>query len=126
MSDFIPTNQLEVALQKAQSEGGNFVDFLKLFVTAEVYVPSATDFVKDPQSFRPVLFDKDGEQHMVVFTSAERAQSVAHLGPFGQLSGVRDLIKGMPAGTGLFVNIGQKCGFSMSSAGLKRLAQDVS
>lgn len=125
MTEFIPQNALEIELQMAKAPGGDFNAFLKTFLQSEVYVPSATDVDANPDDFRPVLFDKDGEPLMVVFTAKERAKSVSHIASYGLMYSAGHLIKNMPAGTGLFVNPAQGAGFSMSSTGLARLAQDL-
>ena len=123
VSVFIPQNQVETDLQAAQADPENFGAFLKKFLLAEVYVPSVTDVEKDPESFRPVLYDKKGEPLMIVFTSKDRAKAVAHIGQFGMPLRVATLVKRMPPGTGLFVNPGESVGFDMSAEGLKRLGQ---
>ncbi|MAK61674.1 MAG: hypothetical protein CMK09_11900 [Ponticaulis sp.] len=122
MTEFIPQNALETDLQAAMADHSKFSAFLKTFIRSEIYVPSVTDVEKDPESFRPVLLDKDGKPLMVVFTSKERAKSVAHVGAYGMpLLGAR-LVKGMPTGTGLYVNPGEAVGFDMSPEGVAKLA----
>jgi len=125
MSEFIPKNELEIELVKALSPGGNFNDFLNYFVKSVIYLPSATFVQADPEKFRPILFDKGGEPHMLAFTARERADAVAHVGPFVNDINVVKLLETMPAGTGLIINPDLRASFSMGATGLQRLAQSV-
>ncbi len=125
MTDFIPQNPLETALVEALAPTGNFNDFLKTFVQSVVYVPSATYVAKDPSNFRPVLFDKNGEPHMLVYTARDRTDAVARVGPFVNALSVSQLLKAMPPGTGLIVNPDLSASFSMGATGLQRLALSV-
>lgn len=126
MSDFIPQNPLEIALQAALAPGGQFAEFLKVFVKSETYLPSAKYTGVDTTNFHPILFDKGGEPHMLAFTARDRTSAVAHVGPFISDIPVHQLLRNMPAGTGLIVNPDLSASFSLSAAGLQRLAQDVS
>ncbi|WP_377380356.1 SseB family protein [Ponticaulis profundi] len=126
MVSFIPQNKLEIDLQAARADGGNFAAFLPNFVRASVFVPSVSDVHKNPGDFQPVLFDQEGEPRMIVFTAESRAASVSHVGPYVKSLPVQRLVTGMPMRTGLLVNPGESVGFSISAAGLRRLAADIS
>lgn len=125
MTEFIPQNPLETALVAALAPGGDFGGFLKLFVKSEVYLPSATFVQPNPANFRPILFDKGGEPHMLAYTARDRTEAVARVGPFVNAISVYRLLKMMPTGTGLIVNPDLRASFSISATGLQRLAMDL-
>lgn len=122
MTDFFPQNDLETELQAAMADRSKFGEFLKTLVRSSIYVPSVTDIEKNPADFRPVLLDKNGKPHMVVFTSKERASAVAHVGAYGSFILGARLIRGIPPGSGLYVNPGVSAGFDMSPEGVAKLA----
>jgi len=84
------------------------------FWTESFVVPSGQDISQDPSRFQPVLFPRESDQMMAVFTDGSRIPpEVSRIAPFVvRLSG-RDLLRGLRPGVGLVINPGSTLGLEI-------------
>lgn len=122
---FQPANELETALVRAQSGGTPMEDFLKLFVTADIAVPSGGEITRDGQGFQPLLFDKEGTPMVACFTALGRAGRFAHQTPYCLQIKAGEFLRRIPSGHGLVVNPGESVGFDIAPDGIQRIVAEL-
>ena len=121
---FSPLNALEVALVAAACGNAPLEEFLKLFLSSRVVVPSGTEVLPDGTGMMPVLYDKEGTQMVAVFTDLERARRVAHLASYClEMNGADFLTRVCPE-YGVVVNPGYSKGFDLSTEGIRNILRD--
>lgn len=124
MLQFDPINELEAALQKARSGSLPMSDFIKLFVSSELAVPSGEEVMADGSGFRPLLFDKGQVKMVACFTAKERIGAFAARAPYCLVIKGRDFLRRVPPNYGLVINPGHSIGFEISPEGLLNIVRD--
>ncbi|MCR6653190.1 MAG: SseB family protein [Cellvibrionaceae bacterium] len=122
----IPENELERLLVDAQSGKIDFQEFIRFFLKADIFVPSAAEVMQDGSGLEPLLFDKKGTQMLGVFTSMSRVSLFQNMASFCMSMKGYDLISLMPEDIGLVVNPGFDKGLEISPSGLKAIFKDHS
>ena len=72
MTEFIPTNDLEVALEQAHQGLLPVPSLLRVLVDSDLAVPSASEVMGNGQGFQPLLFSKEQTQMLACFTDKAR------------------------------------------------------
>ena len=120
----IPENELERLLAHTQLQKSDFREFIKFFLKANIFIPSATEVMPDGTGLEPLLFDKKGTQMLGMFTSAGRVSLYKSQFLFCLSMKARDFIARMPEGFGIVVNPGFDTGFEMTPTGLSAIVRD--
>lgn len=120
----IPENDLEILLVKVQQGKIDFVDFFKFFMSAEIFVPSASEVMPDGSGMSPLLFEKNGDQILGVFSSLSRVSLFKGQADYCLSMKGRELIARLPAGYGIVVNPGFDKGFDVPPSGIKKILRD--
>ncbi len=123
MSDnvFVATNTLEVYLQQAMSGRVSMDEFLKVFVSSELFMPSVTECGDNPSKLVPLVFRKGSTSMAALFTNLQR------IDPFKDkikdvlaMKGGEFLLRAAP-GFGIVVNPGWPIGFDIADYAIKDL-----
>jgi hypothetical protein len=99
----IPENELERLLAHAQLQKSDFREFIRFFLKANIFIPSATEVMPDGTGLEPLLFDKKGTQMLGVFTSAGRVSLYKSHFFFCLSMKARDFIARMPKTSALLL-----------------------
>jgi hypothetical protein len=124
LSQFIPQNELEVALEKTHSGRLAMPDFLQVLVESDLAVPSGSEIMADGSGFQPLLFDKEQVKMVACFTAKERLGSFVSLTPYCLVIKGREFLRRVPPEYGVVVNPGQPVGFDISPEGLSQIVRD--
>jgi hypothetical protein len=116
MSDFVPANDLELALASVRGGGRPLRAFLRTLLASPLTVPSSREPGREP-----LLFKKGGTDMVVAFTGRSRLAPYAALAAScRQVEGLA-LLRQVPPGCGLALNPGCPAGFALSPRSLERL-----
>jgi hypothetical protein len=121
MTDFIPLNALESALESARAGRSSLPDFFSVFAESDIVVPSGSELMSDGSGFQPLLFDKEGVQMVTCFTAMERIGEFSRVTPYClKIKGDEFLLR-IPVEYGLVVNPGQSVGFDVPPSGVREI-----
>lgn len=126
MQPFEPSNDLEIALQKAQLGEIPLPDFLRQLWAADLFVPSEEEIRLDAQPFRPVLMPGKDAQMVVVFTALERAAGLHKTAPYNLKIAAKEFLPRTPPALGVAINPGLAVGLEISPTGLREMIKELS
>lgn len=121
MTNFIPLNTLESALESARTGRSSLPDFFSVFAESDIVVPSGGELMSDGSGFQPLLFDKEGVQMVACFTAMERIGEFASLTPYCLKIKGDEFLMRIPVEYGLVVNPGQSTGFDVLPSGVREI-----
>lgn len=123
-SDFIAKNPLEEKLIAAQRGQLPTHDFISNLMKIDVYIPSASNVEASGQGFAPMLFARNGEVLMTVFTAMARINKYGEQFPFCiSMTGAK-LVSWMPPQYGIVVNPGYRVGLEIPAWGVQEILQE--
>lgn len=121
---FIPANDLESALVQANKKNMPIREFLSVLLESDVYLLSSTEVNSDGSGFRPMMFDKDGETLISVFTGRERTNKANDRLPYCLTMKGRQLIQRIPAEFGIVLNPQWEVGLEIPPQGLQDIRRE--
>lgn len=124
MKEFLPKNDLEIALLKAKSGFLPASELMRSFVDARVVVPSAAEVAMDGAGFQPLQFSKENVQMLACFTTPERIGEFSSMAPFYLEITGRQLLQRLPSDYGVVINPGWPVGFDISPQGIPKILAD--
>lgn len=124
MKEFLPGNDLEIALLKAKSGFLPASELLRLFVGARIVLPSASEVAADGAGFAPLQFAKENTQMVGCFTAAERIGEFSNVTPFYLEVTGKQFLKRLPPDYGVVINPGWSVGFDISPQGVAKILDD--
>lgn len=126
MEKLIPENQLEEYLSNLLNDNFKFIDFFRFFLTAKVYIPSASEIKLDGTGFSPLVFNKNEVEMIGIFTSKNRTFLYSEKFPYCLSIQGKEAIKRIQSSSGLVLNPGYDQGFDISPEGLSKIIGDFS
>lgn len=126
MRPFEASNDLEIALQKAQAREIPLPAFLRQLWAADLFVPSEEEIRLDRQDFRPVLAPGKDAQLVVAFSALERAAGLHRIAPHVLKIAAREFLPRTPPAFGIAINPGLAVGIEISPAGLRQMIREFS
>jgi hypothetical protein len=120
----VPSNALESSLVSAMQGALSLREFLRVLLHSRVVFPSTTEVMPDGSGMSPLIFDKEGEQMLAVFTSFERAQRFSDSVKFCLEMDGHQFVCRLPAGYGVVLNPGWTAGCEIPPSGVVDLARD--
>jgi SseB protein N-terminal domain len=124
MTEFVPLNEFERALEQAQAGQLAMPALLETLVRAEVALPSASEVMDDGSGFEPLLFPKEGTQMLACFSDKSRIGQFKAMAPYCLVMRGLDLLRRVPPGFGVVFNPGWRIGFDISPDGIARILRD--
>lgn len=124
MKEFLPNNDLEIALLKAKSGFLPASDLMRMFVESRIVVPSAAKVAADGTGFQPLEFSKENTQMLGCFTAAERVDEFTKMVPFYLEITGKQLLERLPPDYGVVINPGWPVGFDISPQGVSKILND--
>jgi len=122
--EFVPTNSLEESLIAAREGRLPLRQFLSALLSSDVALPSRTEIKGDGSDFDPIIFSKDGQPMLAIFTSLERAALFRSEAPFALVTNAKEIFRRLPKEYGIVVNPRSSQGFDMSPRGLQDLLKE--
>jgi hypothetical protein len=123
-SEFVASNAFEKKLVEAQSGRLPTRDLISHLMQVDLYVPSASTVVQSGHGLTPMMFARNGEELMAVFTAIERIYRDRELFPFClSMSGAK-LISWMPHQYGIVINPGYRVGMEIPASGVRDIRRD--
>ncbi len=101
-----PQNTLEEALVAARDGSLSAEAFLHILVEMPLFLPSGTPVQSDGAGLAPVLLTRNGTDYLAVYTTQERAGSVAGTASYCLQVAAAWVLTHMPSGAGLVINAG--------------------
>jgi len=126
MEKLTPNNQLEEYLSNLLSNNLKLIDFFRFFLTANVYIPSASEIKLDGTGFSPLVFNKNKVEMIAIFTSINRTALYSEEFPYCLSIQGKEAIKRIQSSSGLVLNPGYDKGFDISPEGLSKIIRDFS
>ena len=123
-SDFTAENPFEELLVKAQSSLAPLRDLLSALMQTDVFIPSASKVERDGKGFKPMLFDKNGETLMAIFTAQDRIKKYASQFPFCLSMKGAKLVNWIAGRYGVVINPGYRVGLEIPASGVKEIHRD--
>ena len=77
------------------------------------------------EGFIPAIAHRDGEHHLVAFSSVQRFRDEGRLGGEAITMPVREVLLRMPADVGIVINPGSSQGFELGPAAVARLRDEL-
>lgn len=99
---------------------------LWVFASRVVLVPSTVEVRPDLAGLEPLLFERNGESLLTVFTNTERSDAFADEARYLVAVAGEDLIRRMPDGVGLVVNPRSELGFEVPARGVAAFRSEIS
>ena len=99
---------------------------LWVFASRVVLVPSTTEAAPDLSDLQPLLFEREGESLLGVFTSTVASDAFTAEAPYLVAVAGEDLIRRMPDGVGLVVNPRSESGFEVPARGVAAFRAEIS
>lgn len=99
---------------------------LWVFASRVVLVASRTETAPDLSDLQPLLFERNGESLLGVFTTTEAADAGGADAPYLVAVAGEDLVRRMPDGVGMVVNPGSVNGFEVPARGLAAFRAEIS
>jgi hypothetical protein len=99
---------------------------LWVFASRVVLVPSTTETAPDLSDLQPLLFEREGESLLGVFTSTVASDAFTAEAPYLVAVAGEDLIRRMPDGVGLVVNPRSESGFEVPARGVAAFRAEIS
>lgn len=120
--DFIAVNDLERAMIDAQAGLMTPTAFQDVFLSAPLYLPSASAIQSDWSGFLPVVYKREGAEIIAVFSEAERSRRVAHTAPYVLQIDAADFISRLMPDLGVVVNPGFSVCLELPPPAVRRMA----
>ena len=120
---FVPCNPLETSLLMANNGHLSVAEFLRVLLTSEVTVPSATEVSSEDGSMQPLFFKKGQGFMLAVFTHLERAKKFPEAKSFANMKGTA-LLRALPSEYGIVINPGFSVGLDISAEGIRDIVRD--
>lgn len=121
---FDPTNDLENELVEVMQGNTELPEFLGKLMEVDVYIPSASEIQQDGTGFQPLMFERDEEAYMGVFSAAERGNQYSDDAPYCLSMKGKQLIQFVPNDIGLVMNPGYDVGFEIPARGIEGVKRD--
>lgn len=99
---------------------------LWVFASRVVLVASGTETSPDLADLQPLLFDRQGESLLGVFTTTTATDASGLEAPYLVAIAGEDLIRRMPDGVGIVVNPGSVNGFEVPARGVAAFRAEIS
>ena len=99
---------------------------LWVFASRVVLVGSSAEVGDDLSGFQPVVFERDGEQLVAVFTTTDRADLLGDSVPYLAAIAGEDLVRRLPDGFGIVVNPRSELGFEVPARGIAAFRSEIS
>lgn len=99
---------------------------LWVFASRVVLVASTAEPQPDLSDLQPVLFERDGESLLTVFTNTVNSDLLGTEAPYLVAVAGEDLIRRMPAGVGIVVNPRSQLGFEVPARGVAAFRAEIS
>jgi SseB protein N-terminal domain len=99
---------------------------LWVFASRVVLVASTAEPQPDLSDLQPVLFERDGESLLTVFTNTVNSDLLAAEAPYLVAVAGEDLIRRMPDGVGIVVNPRSQLGFEVPARGVAAFRTEIS
>jgi hypothetical protein len=123
-SDFVPKNPLEEKLVEAQNGRLPIRDLINYLLNVDVFIPTASIVEPTGEGFVPMVFERDGEELIAVFTAIERVDRYREKFQFClSMSGAK-LVSWMPQQYGIVVNPGYRVGIEIPANGVREICQE--
>ncbi|HEY4225151.1 MAG TPA: SseB family protein [Pseudolysinimonas sp.] len=114
MTEDIPTTPFEEALVRGARQEESLAEILGKFWNELLVVPSGADVSVASNTLQPVLFARESDRMMAVYTDFGRIPGdISSKAPYAVRLHGRDLLRGVQPGVGLVVNPGTTWGFEI-------------
>jgi hypothetical protein len=123
-ADFTVENPLEELLVKAQRRLIPMRDLLVALMQADVFIPTASEVRPDSEGFAPMLFNRNGEALMAVFSATDRIKRYSPQFSYCLAMNGAKLVHWIPVQYGIVVNPGYQVGLEIPATGVKQIRQD--
>jgi len=120
------TDLIDRAIVRTRGGELSMQSLLWVFASRVVLVASTTEVGDDLAGFQPVLFERDGEQLLSVFTNTDRADALGDVVPYLVSIAGEDLVRRMPEGVGIVVNPRSELGFEVPARGIAAFRSEIS
>lgn len=120
------TDLIDRAIARTRDGQLSMQTLLWVFASRVVLVASTTDVQPDLAGLQPVLFERNGESLLTVFTNTIRADALTEEAPYLVAVAGEDLIRRMPDGVGLVVNPRSELGFEVPARGIAAFRSEIS
>ncbi|WP_445234387.1 SseB family protein [Duganella rhizosphaerae] len=124
MKEFLPQNDLEIAMLKAKSALLPGSELMRAFVNARLIVPSGASVAANGEGFQPLQFAKETVQMLACFSTSERIGEYADMAPYYLEMTGRQLLQRLPPEYGVVINPGWPVGFDISPQGVAKILAD--
>ena len=109
-----PVTPFEEALVRGARQEESLAEILGKFWNESLVVPSGVDVSTGSNGLQPVLFSRDSDTMMAVFTDFDRISAeISDKAPYAVRLHGRDLLRGLQPGVGLVINPGTPWGFEI-------------
>ena len=98
---------------------------LTRFAYEQLAVPSGGPVGEHLEGFIPAIAHRDGENHLVAFSSVQRFRDEGRLGGEAISMAVREVLLRMPADVGIVINPGSSQGFQLGADAVARLRDEL-
>jgi hypothetical protein len=125
----VTTSQVDLidrAIARTRDGELSMQTLLWVLASRVVLVPSTVDVEPDLNGLQPVLFERNGESLLTVFTNTVRADALTEEAPYLVAVAGEDLIRRMPDGVGLVVNPRSESGFEVPARGIAAFRSEIS
>ena len=126
MTTFIPLNDFESTLVRAQGGEMPMSDLMRTLVASDVALPSGGEVLADGSGFEPLLFSKEQVQMVACFTDKSRIGEYTKMTPYCLVMKGKSFLQGIPKGFGVVVNPGQEFGFDIAPEGIAQILNEFS
>lgn len=119
-----PSNAIEVALGRAQRGEMNIKEFISLLLQSPLYVPSLREIGDKGEGLQPVVFERNSDRFLTVFSGLDRAKVLADTAPFCISMSGAQLLQRVPTGFGIVINPRFDIGLEIPSFGIQDIKRD--
>jgi len=121
---FSPKNKLEESLVSLMNGEIDMASFLKIFLSEDVYIASAREGDGQGLGIEPLLFQRESELQLAVFTASENMEAFKERAPVCLKLKGNQLIGKLSENYGLVLNPSLTAGFELPHSGILAIRQD--
>ncbi|MCL4207975.1 MAG: SseB family protein [Pirellulaceae bacterium] len=122
---FSPVNQLEIALLDAKEGRISIQSFWEVLLQSTIFLSSSTEIDSNGMGLKPLLFDRDEETLVAVFTSPERMARFGRISPFCVAVKGQWICEHINTSFGIVLNPGSTVGFELPAVGVRNVYRSI-
>ena len=125
MQEFKPENELENAIVDTKEGPRPVADLMRLIAQSNLFISSKGEVQSDGSGFDPLLFEKDGNPFVAIFSSLSRPGLHSRMAEYVLQMNGREFFLRMPASYGVILNPGYVSQLIIPPTGVSEFRKDL-